>query len=163
MNKKDSAALKALKTLLAKGEDQYVKAIGELFGQLMTQKQRHSENVKAGLDRARKAGKRLGRRETVIDRQRVETANQLGLDEAAQFLGVSRSTVKRWRQVLRTPPLSSNELELLESVDRFSVREAGRLLGVSSSVIHRRRQARKLHLCVPNDGTLESWSNGTGC
>ncbi len=56
------------------------------------------ERVRAGLARARTQGKRLGRPRAVIPADRVQNVSGLPLHEAASALGVSRSTMKRWRQ-----------------------------------------------------------------
>ncbi len=56
------------------------------------------ERVLAGLARARTQGKRLGRPKASVPIARVQHVGDLSVDEAAQVLGVSRSTVKRWRR-----------------------------------------------------------------
>jgi len=55
------------------------------------------ERVMAGLHRAKAQGRRLGRPKAVIPVERVQDVRHLPVDEAADALGVSRSTVKRWR------------------------------------------------------------------
>jgi DNA invertase Pin-like site-specific DNA recombinase len=56
------------------------------------------ERVLAGLRRARTQGKRLGRPRAAVPTARVQHVGALSVDAAAQVLGVSRSTVKRWRR-----------------------------------------------------------------
>jgi len=48
--------------------------------------------------RARAQGRKLGRPKAVIPVDRVKDVSGLSLDDAAAVLGVSRSTVKRWRR-----------------------------------------------------------------
>ena len=55
------------------------------------------ERVMAGLHRAKAQGRRLGRPTAVVPVDRVQDVRHLPVDEAAAVLGVSRSTVKRWR------------------------------------------------------------------
>ena len=59
---------------------------------------RIAERVRAGLQRARALGKRLGRPRATIPIERVRQVSALSLENAAHSLGVSRSTVKRWRR-----------------------------------------------------------------
>jgi hypothetical protein len=59
---------------------------------------RLGERVKAGLARVRAQGKTLGRPRTEVPTQRVLDVADLTLDHAAARLGVSRSTLKRWRK-----------------------------------------------------------------
>lgn len=66
---------------------------------------RISERVQAGLARARRQGKRLGRPVSPVPLDRLATVGGLSLSEGARQLGVSRSTVKRWRK--RVQPASS--------------------------------------------------------
>ncbi|MBI4266468.1 MAG: recombinase family protein [Acidobacteria bacterium] len=62
------------------------------------------ERVLAGLQRARTQGKRLGRPQARPPIERLQTVAGLSIDLAAERLGVSRSTLKRWRrQVQQTP------------------------------------------------------------
>ena len=56
------------------------------------------ERVMAGLQRARAQGTRLGRPRAVVPVGRLQEANGRTHREAAQLLGVSRSTLKRWRR-----------------------------------------------------------------
>jgi DNA invertase Pin-like site-specific DNA recombinase len=69
------------------------------------------ERVRAGLQRARAQGKRLGRQPYVIPTERFEAVSELSLREAAKALGVSRSVVHRWRlsrnPVQRRPTFAS--------------------------------------------------------
>lgn len=62
------------------------------------------ERVKAGLQRARAQGKRLGRPRALVPTERLQRVASLPLDEAARVLGVSRSTVKRWRRQVQQSP-----------------------------------------------------------
>ena len=62
------------------------------------------ERVLAGLQRARTQGKRLGRPRARVPADRVQQVNDLPLDGAAHALGVSRSTVKRWRRQVQQSP-----------------------------------------------------------
>ena len=63
------------------------------------------ERVLAGLQRAKTQGKRLGRPRARVPIDRVLQVSGLALDDAARALGVSRSTIKRWRrQVQQSPP-----------------------------------------------------------
>lgn len=55
------------------------------------------ERVMAGLHRAKAQGRRLGRPTALVPVDRVREVRNLPLDAAAAALGVSRSTVKRWR------------------------------------------------------------------
>ncbi|MEQ1908030.1 MAG: recombinase family protein [Vicinamibacterales bacterium] len=55
------------------------------------------ERVMAGLHRAKAQGRRLGRPTAVVPVDRVQDVRHLPVNEAANALGVSRSTVKRWR------------------------------------------------------------------
>jgi DNA invertase Pin-like site-specific DNA recombinase len=67
------------------------------------ERDRIAERVKAGLQRAKRQGKRLGRPRVLVSTQRVRTVDGLPVGEAAQALGVSRSTLKRWRrQIVRS-------------------------------------------------------------
>jgi DNA invertase Pin-like site-specific DNA recombinase len=63
---------------------------------------RIAERVKAGLARVRASGRRLGRPVGRVDVDRLSTVAHLTLDEGAKTLGVSRSTLKRWRRVQKT-------------------------------------------------------------
>src|SRR6266699_549321 len=56
------------------------------------------ERVLAGLARARTQGTRLGRPKASVPIVRVQNVSGLAVADAARSLGVSRSTVKRWRR-----------------------------------------------------------------
>jgi putative DNA-invertase from lambdoid prophage Rac len=56
---------------------------------------RIAERVKAGLQRAKAQGKRIGRPRQVVPTVRVEAVLDLTVEAAARMLSVSRSTVKR--------------------------------------------------------------------
>jgi len=62
------------------------------------ERERIRERVMAGLQRARTQGKRLGRPRASIPVNRIHSVSNLPLKAAAERLGVSRSTVKRWRR-----------------------------------------------------------------
>jgi DNA invertase Pin-like site-specific DNA recombinase len=62
------------------------------------ERERIRERVLAGLQRAKSQGKRLGRPLARVPVERLETVASLPLDAAATHLGVSRSTMKRWRR-----------------------------------------------------------------
>jgi DNA invertase Pin-like site-specific DNA recombinase len=62
---------------------------------------RIAERVKAGLARARTQGKRLGRPRAFVPVERLQKASSGSIDDAARALSVSRSTIKRWRRLLR--------------------------------------------------------------
>ena len=59
---------------------------------------RIAERVKAGLAQARRRGKRLGRPYVDVPRERLRAVEGLSVEAAAAQLGVSRSTLKRWRR-----------------------------------------------------------------
>ena len=59
---------------------------------------RIQERVKAGLARARKQGKRLGRPMAAVPLDRVSAVAGLSARVGAEALGVSPSTLKRWRR-----------------------------------------------------------------
>jgi hypothetical protein len=56
------------------------------------------ERVMAGLQRARAQGTVLGRPKAPLPVERLATVAQLSLTDGAVALGVSRSTLKRWRR-----------------------------------------------------------------
>ena len=62
------------------------------------------ERVLAGLQRARAQGRRLGRPRTRLPIERLQRVDGLPVDVAAERLGVSRSTVKRWRRQVQQSP-----------------------------------------------------------
>lgn len=68
------------------------------------ERERIRERVMAGLRRARGQGKRLGRPEARLPIERLQTVAGLPADAAAERLGVSRSTVKRWRRQVQQSP-----------------------------------------------------------
>ncbi len=61
------------------------------------ERERIRERVMAGLQRAKAQGRSLGRPKSAVPVDRVQDVRNLPVDEAADALGVSRSTVKRWR------------------------------------------------------------------
>jgi DNA invertase Pin-like site-specific DNA recombinase len=63
---------------------------------------RIAERVKAGLQRARAQGKRLGRPKASLSLERLTATAGLPLTAAAAALGVSLATVKRWRRAQKT-------------------------------------------------------------
>lgn len=62
------------------------------------ERERIRERVLAGLQRARTQGTRLGRPRVLVPIARVQGVAGLSIDQAARALGVSRSTLKRWRR-----------------------------------------------------------------
>jgi DNA invertase Pin-like site-specific DNA recombinase len=66
------------------------------------ERERIRERVLAGLARARSIGTRLGRPKAEIPVDRLATVATLSLTDAARSLGVSRSTMKRWRRGQKT-------------------------------------------------------------
>jgi putative DNA-invertase from lambdoid prophage Rac len=62
------------------------------------ERERIRERVMAGLQRARTQGTTLGRPKGTVPLDRLSTVAQLSLSDAAVALGVSRSTLKRWRR-----------------------------------------------------------------
>jgi DNA invertase Pin-like site-specific DNA recombinase len=65
------------------------------------ERERIRERVLAGLERARRDGKRLGRPRIRVPLERLQRVDGLSSAIAAERLGVSRSTVKRWRKAGR--------------------------------------------------------------
>ena len=65
---------------------------------------RIAERVKAGLARAKANGKRLGRPRQHVPTERLGRVRDLSHSEAAESLGVSLSTVKRWRREVQKTP-----------------------------------------------------------
>jgi DNA invertase Pin-like site-specific DNA recombinase len=61
------------------------------------ERDRIAERVKAGLQRARTQGVRLGRPRRRIDQQRLAAVAELPEREAARRLGIPRSTLQRFR------------------------------------------------------------------
>ena len=80
------------------------------------------ERVLAGLQRAKAQGKRLGRPRVAVPVERLGRVDGLSVDVAAIRLGVSRSTIKRWRRQLagvmvrRTGLIASTGLRMVELV-----------------------------------------------
>lgn len=68
------------------------------------ERERIRERVLAGLRRARTQGRRLGRPKSRLPIERLQAVAGLSVDTAAQRLGVSRSTLKRWRQQVQQSP-----------------------------------------------------------
>jgi len=68
------------------------------------ERERIRERVLAGLQRARTQGKRLGRPRAAVPIERLRRVEGLSVDVAAERLGVSRSTVKRWRRQVQQSP-----------------------------------------------------------
>jgi DNA invertase Pin-like site-specific DNA recombinase len=68
------------------------------------ERERIRERVLAGLRRARTQGKALGRPRVAVPVDRLAAVANLSLTDAAVVLGVSRSTVKRWRRGQKTLP-----------------------------------------------------------
>ncbi len=69
---------------------------------------RIAERVTAGLERAKANGKRLGRPRGRIPVERLATVNGLSHSAAARSLGVSLSTVKRWRKAVQKTPWNAD-------------------------------------------------------
>ncbi|MGC4083674.1 MAG: recombinase family protein [Vicinamibacterales bacterium] len=66
------------------------------------ERERIRERVVAGLRRAKAEGKRLGRPHATVPVEKLATVAHLSLTDAAVALGVSRSTLKRWRRGQKT-------------------------------------------------------------
>jgi len=62
------------------------------------ERERIRERVLAGLQRARREGKALGRPKGALPLDRLATVASLSLNDGAAALGVFRSTLKRWRR-----------------------------------------------------------------
>ena len=69
---------------------------------------RIAERVKAGLTRAKADGKQLGRPKGKIPVARLAAVSDLSHAEAAQSLGLSVSTIKRWRRVVQKTPWNAD-------------------------------------------------------
>lgn len=69
---------------------------------------RIGERVKAGLARAKRRGKKLGRPEKVVPEAVVRPVRGLSVREAARRLGVSPSTAHRWLSRADRPPEPSS-------------------------------------------------------
>ena len=74
------------------------------------ERERIRERVLAGLRRARTQGKRLGRPKASVPADRLQSVSRLSIDGAARALGVSRSTIKRWRREVQQSRLASDAL-----------------------------------------------------
>lgn len=68
------------------------------------ERERIRERVMAGLARARTQGVRLGRPKARLPIERLLAVAGLPVEGAADQLGVSRSTVKRWRRQVQQSP-----------------------------------------------------------
>jgi putative DNA-invertase from lambdoid prophage Rac len=68
------------------------------------ERERIRERVMAGLRRAQAQGTQLGRPERRVPVERLSETHHLPLNDAAQVLGVSRSTLKRWRRRVQQTP-----------------------------------------------------------
>jgi DNA invertase Pin-like site-specific DNA recombinase len=69
-----------------------------ILGAIAEFEERIRERVLAGLQRARTQGKRLGRPRAAVPIERLQRVDGLPLNVAAERLGVSPSTIKRWRR-----------------------------------------------------------------
>ena len=58
------------------------------------------ENASWAYDAGRAHGQRLGRPKARVPIERLQTVTTLSVDGAARTLGVSSSTLKRWRRTL---------------------------------------------------------------
>ena len=68
------------------------------------ERERIRERVLAGLQRARRQGKRLGRPQARPPIERLQKLAGLTVPVAAERLGVSHSTIKRWRRLAQQSP-----------------------------------------------------------
>jgi putative DNA-invertase from lambdoid prophage Rac len=68
------------------------------------ERERIRERVLAGLERAKRDGKRLGRPRVRVPVDRLQRVRGLPSAIAAERLGVSRSTIKRWRRQVQESP-----------------------------------------------------------
>lgn len=68
------------------------------------ERERIRERVLAGLQRARSQGRRLGRPPSRIPVERLQSVTRMPIQQAAERLGVSRSTLKRWRRGVQESP-----------------------------------------------------------
>jgi len=66
------------------------------------ERERIRERVFAGLRRARSEGKTLGRPKGAVPLERLASVSSLSLTDAAATLGISRSTLKRWRRAQKS-------------------------------------------------------------
>jgi DNA invertase Pin-like site-specific DNA recombinase len=74
------------------------------------ERERIRERVLSGLARARAHGTRLGRPRQGVQTARVASVSHLTVDAAARQLGVSRSTVKRWRRTVQKSQAAGSAL-----------------------------------------------------
>jgi DNA invertase Pin-like site-specific DNA recombinase len=65
------------------------------------ERSRIQERVQAGLQRAKAQGRKLGRPRLDVPSERLSDVSALSVNSAAQVLGVSCSTYKRWRRAAR--------------------------------------------------------------
>jgi DNA invertase Pin-like site-specific DNA recombinase len=65
------------------------------------------ERVKAGLGGARTQGRGVGRPKSALRVDRLAAVSHLSLAQAAAALGVSRSTLKRWRRGQKSVPAAA--------------------------------------------------------
>ena len=77
------------------GRDVALKVIPDTFA---LDPDRLARFTREALQRARTQGKRLGRPNVRVPIERLQRVSGLSADVAAERLGVSRSTVKRWRR-----------------------------------------------------------------
>ena len=68
------------------------------------ERERIRERVLAGLQRARREGRRLGRPQARPPIDALRRVAGLPAGVAAEQLGVSRSTIKRWRRQVQQSP-----------------------------------------------------------
>jgi len=68
------------------------------------ERDRLRERVVAGLQRVKAQGKRLGRPRALVPFEKVRAVAQLPILEAAAVLGVSESTMRRWRRAGQKTP-----------------------------------------------------------
>lgn len=68
------------------------------------ERERIRERVLAGLSRARSEGRKLGRPKSTPPADRLSEIKGMPLQAAAKALGVSVSTLKRWRRAQKTLP-----------------------------------------------------------
>lgn len=92
-----------LQPSLARVDDAAIMPAGKLqmhiLGAIVEfERERIRERVMAGLQRARTQGKRLWRPMASIPVNRIHSVSNLPVNAAAERLGVSRSTLKRWRR-----------------------------------------------------------------
>jgi DNA invertase Pin-like site-specific DNA recombinase len=74
------------------------------------ERERIRERVTAGLQRAKAQGTRLGRPQVSIPVERVQAVSHASAATAAKLLGVSRSTLKRWRRVVQKTSATDDRL-----------------------------------------------------